>query len=78
MSIETETFFAAHMAERVRVDIENACIMAGSDDGRSGVTVSIGIATFPTHGKSQDVLLEHADEALYRAKEGGRNRVVVY
>jgi diguanylate cyclase (GGDEF)-like protein len=39
------------------------------------VTVSIGVATFPTHGKTPSELIEFADRGLYRAKEGGRNQV---
>lgn len=41
------------------------------------VTLSLGIATFPTHGASWQVVLRAADEALYAAKQQGRNRVVV-
>lgn len=40
------------------------------------LTVSIGVATRPQHGTSPDGLLLSADTALYRAKDGGRNRVV--
>ncbi|MFS8137387.1 MAG: diguanylate cyclase, partial [Thermomonas sp.] len=39
------------------------------------VTVSIGVATYPEHGATPDVLLQLADDALYRAKRAGRNRV---
>ncbi len=39
------------------------------------VTVSAGVATFPTHGQSLEVLVEFADQGLYRAKENGRNQV---
>lgn len=39
------------------------------------VTVSVGVAGFPENGKSLDLILEKADQALYRAKEKGRNRV---
>jgi diguanylate cyclase (GGDEF)-like protein/PAS domain S-box-containing protein len=39
------------------------------------LAVSIGVAVFPRHGVTGEVLLRAADEALYRAKEGGRNRV---
>lgn len=40
------------------------------------VTLSLGIAIFPDHGSSMDVLLGAADAALYRAKRSGRNRVM--
>ena len=76
---ETDAFYAAHLADRVREDIA-AADLARAAFGSSAVriTVSIGIATFPYHGTSAEVLVEHADEALYRAKAGGRDRVVVY
>lgn len=42
------------------------------------LSLSVGIAIFPAHGRGQGELLRHADLALYEAKSGGRNRVVVY
>jgi diguanylate cyclase (GGDEF)-like protein len=42
------------------------------------VTVSLGVAAFPDHAKESAELLRHADEALYLAKQAGRNRVVAY
>jgi len=39
------------------------------------ITVSIGVAEFPQHGKSRDSLVRAADAALYLAKQKGRNRV---
>jgi diguanylate cyclase (GGDEF)-like protein len=42
------------------------------------VTLSIGVAAFPTHGDSTDTLLKHADTALYEAKRLGKNKVVVH
>ena len=43
-----------------------------------GVTISIGLASAPQDGNRADVLLRNADTALYAAKAGGRNRLVVY
>lgn len=41
------------------------------------VTVSIGVAGFPEHGTSSEILLQAADKALYRAKAQGRDQVAV-
>ena len=41
-------------------------------------TISLGVSVFPEHGTELDVLLRHADLALYRAKHLGRNQVVVF
>ena len=42
------------------------------------VSTSIGAATYPQHGESEVKLLAHADSALYRAKETGKARCVIY
>lgn len=42
------------------------------------VAASIGIAMAPRDGRSREVLLRHADLALYRAKRDGRGRYVIY
>jgi diguanylate cyclase (GGDEF)-like protein len=39
------------------------------------VTISVGIAEFPTHGITRDDIIRAADSALYNAKEAGRNQV---
>lgn len=48
----------------------------GKDLG--SLTVSIGVACFPEHGTTAEALLTASDQALYRAKREGRDRVVVY
>ena len=40
------------------------------------VTLSLGVASFPAHGLGGEALLRAADQALYQAKEAGRDRVV--
>ncbi|HEY2354415.1 MAG TPA: diguanylate cyclase [Gaiellaceae bacterium] len=47
-------------------------------EGIDEVTVSGGVATFPTHGAARDELIRLADSALYWAKEDGKNRVRAY
>ncbi|MFC7298423.1 putative bifunctional diguanylate cyclase/phosphodiesterase [Herminiimonas aquatilis] len=42
------------------------------------VSTSIGAAVYPVHGDSEVKLLAHADTAMYRAKETGKSRCVVY
>ena len=72
---ETSSEGAAVFAERLRERIAAQSFDIG---GQRSVrlTVSIGIATFPSSGvASTDDLFARADEALYRAKSGGRNQV---
>jgi diguanylate cyclase (GGDEF)-like protein len=66
---------AVEVAERIRERTESTIIPLGP--GLTGhLTVSIGVAVAPDHGAQRVVLLKAADEALYRAKLAGRNRVV--
>jgi diguanylate cyclase (GGDEF)-like protein len=67
---------ATAAAERVRRDIGARPFVL--DDGvRLDLTVSLGVATYPDDGGDAATLLARADEALYRAKHGGRDRVCV-
>jgi diguanylate cyclase (GGDEF)-like protein len=72
----TDEAGALHLAERIRQDVE--ALRLESDVGRFSVTTSIGVACYPDDATEQAELIEHADQALYAAKEGGRNRVVAY
>ena len=42
------------------------------------VAGSMGVAVFPEHGRDPKILLQHADQAMYEAKRGGRNHCVFY
>jgi diguanylate cyclase (GGDEF)-like protein len=61
-------------AESLRQQTEATPLLWGSHSLR--VTASFGVAIFPTHGDGPDALVQAADQALYRAKHLGRNRVV--
>ena len=41
------------------------------------LTISIGVSNFPFDATKIDYLIKHADDALYRAKAIGRNKVIV-
>ncbi|MCU0661965.1 MAG: diguanylate cyclase [Myxococcota bacterium] len=69
----TGTAGAMRLAERIRMDLESQVFQLPA--GELKVTVSMGVATFPVHGRTREELFERADAALYSAKHGGRNQV---
>lgn len=62
-------------AEKIRQLIENHFF--NYDDKRIPVTLSMGVAALDSQVESAQTLLRSADKALYAAKQGGRNRVMV-
>jgi diguanylate cyclase (GGDEF)-like protein/PAS domain S-box-containing protein len=62
-------------AELLREEIKHLSVRHGGQL-LGAVTLSVGIAAFPDNGDSADQLLKAADDALYRAKESGRDRIV--
>ncbi len=72
---ETDLEGAKTIAERIRARIEAEVFH--TEVGPLAVTLSLGIAGCPKHGDHKQTLIEKADQALYQAKESGRNRVVV-
>ena len=72
---ETDVAGAFIVAEKIREAVEMHRF-SNAEGGRDRqLTVSSGLATFPTHAKDKDSLLREADDALYHAKNGGKNRV---
>jgi diguanylate cyclase (GGDEF)-like protein len=65
---------ALRRAEQLRSKIEDI-IVRYLEKNLPRITVSIGVAVFPEAGDNPQAVLKAADEALYRAKEKGRNRV---
>ncbi|MDP2182080.1 MAG: GGDEF domain-containing protein [Actinomycetota bacterium] len=63
------------VAEKIREAIASH-LFADSDGDRScHITVSLGLATYPHHARDKESLLRLADDALYHAKNSGKNRV---
>ena len=65
---------ALRLADKVRGLIADQPFDPGGGESVN-LTVSVGVASFPEHGDNARALLQAADEALYQAKEAGRNRV---
>ena len=67
------------VAEKIRKGIELTNLPHSFSRAASHVTISIGVATMtPVRGMSQNLLIEMADRALYKAKELGRNQVQMF
>ncbi|WP_306257466.1 PleD family two-component system response regulator [Pararhizobium sp. IMCC21322] len=73
---ETELDVAFLAAERLRKEIESVPFIINDDGSQITVTASFGITQFKGRKDSADAMLKRADEALYRAKEAGRNQVI--
>jgi two-component system, cell cycle response regulator len=75
--VQTESQSARSVCERIRTQIAAFPFPPASTPLH--ITASFGIATFPSTGiKEEKDLVEAADQALYQAKEGGRNKVVFF
>ncbi len=67
---------AKKVAEKIRQSFEKKSINVHGKQIHK--TVSIGISFFPEHAKALREAIKYADVALYKAKESGRNKVVVF
>jgi diguanylate cyclase (GGDEF)-like protein len=68
---------AIDVAERIRSRVAAANVAHASEQPLGKLTVSVGLALCPDNAKTAEQLLLAADSALYRAKNAGRDRVVV-
>jgi diguanylate cyclase (GGDEF)-like protein len=71
MLIEAPIAIAATVAERIRARVAGEAFQGGK------MTVSIGAAEYPANGDTPEELIASADAAMYQAKTGGRDRVMV-
>jgi diguanylate cyclase (GGDEF)-like protein len=73
---ETDLEKGRTVAEDLRVQMEEYPFRGRESQPFGKVTISLGVAAFPQDGPDADTLIKVADDALYRAKNRGRNRVV--
>ena len=65
-------------AERVRQAVAKTQFEYGEFQPLGLVSCSVGVASFPDHAASPELVLKAADEAVYAAKAAGRNKSIVY
>jgi diguanylate cyclase (GGDEF)-like protein len=74
---ETDQGHAIAAAERLRNEID--AMVVETENGQVKVTVSIGLTSYQYgRGMNLEMMISHADNALFAAKSAGRNRVHVY
>ena len=67
---------AINIANRIKENVEKTCAPHREEFPYKGLTVSIGLTSYPDDASSAAELFEKTDQALYLAKKGGRNRIV--
>lgn len=75
--VDTPKADAAHLAEQIRLHVEQAEFAHGGSQPGGRLTISLGVASYPEDANGAEGLVVAADAALYRAKHSGRNRVEI-
>ncbi|MEI6614499.1 MAG: diguanylate cyclase [Chrysiogenales bacterium] len=75
---QTDKVGAYLAAERLRESVEKQAFPGAETQPLKKLTISIGLASYPEHGLSDEEILNRADKALYFAKDSGRNRTIIY
>lgn len=75
---ETDAANAQKVAESLRLAVAQQAVVANDEGEHIGFTVSIGVATFDAGGQTFEQLLNNADKALYKAKQSGKNKVLLF
>jgi diguanylate cyclase (GGDEF)-like protein len=73
--LDSQPTAAISLAKRLVDTVSQPFELAGR---QALIGVSVGIAIYPQHGESPDLLLRHADQALYRAKKSGRKTFCLF
>jgi diguanylate cyclase (GGDEF)-like protein len=75
---QTEKDEAFFVAERIRKSVREQLFHSWTYFPKEHITVTVGIATFPSDGKGMKDLIQNADRALYKGKKDGKDRTLLY
>lgn len=73
---ETDSSRSGRIAERIRSQVERYRLNINSK--AVGITISAGVVSYPAHAACISELIKNADEAMYNAKRGGKNRSCIF
>ena len=74
---DTDAAAALRIAEAIRAAVASTAELEGEAVDLSGVTASVGVASFPEHAADAESLFRAADTAMYSVKRSGKNRVAL-
>ena len=75
---ETDKNNATTIGNRVREQVEAKNFLQHEDTEKNIITISLGLAAFPTDAINKSDLIKKADQALYKAKSLGKNKIFIY
>ena len=81
LALQTPVSSAGDLAERLRQAVEESIMVPADEDEKRPaitITISIGVTGYDQQVTGHHILIERADKALYKAKQEGRNRVIVF
>ncbi|MBN2401446.1 MAG: GGDEF domain-containing protein [Spirochaetes bacterium] len=73
---DTDQKDALYLAEKIRIDMKEITLLKQLEGSVSTMSLSMGMASFPRNAQNLTELRHKADQALYKAKENGRDRIV--
>jgi len=74
----TPSIEAKGIAEIVKKNVSKFKFLENITKGGIHITLSMGIATFPEHGENEKDILSKANNALFKAKNMGKNKIIIY
>ena len=75
---QTEKDEAFFVGERIRKSAKEQLLHTWKTFPKENITITVGVATFPSDGRGMKELIRNADKALYKGKKEGKDKTVLY